>query len=82
MQEAIYRLANGYLHIQESSQASYEYTIFDNNKRLKDGGFWDTDAKMSDAAKEIAEDNSVTIKELITSNDENNYEDIFETFIF
>lgn len=83
MKEAIFTLSNGYfLHIQQSEQADYEYTIFDENKYLVDGGFWDSTDDLQHAAEEIANDNSLYTESLFTSDFNADYEDLYNTFVF
>lgn len=82
--EAIYEIDNKFfLYVQISSGGEYDYSVFDENYNLLDGGIWDDDRDLASAAQAIAcvqcDADSV---ELLASNEDNNFKELFEKLIF
>ena len=83
--EAIYKLNDSerFLYVQISGSGEYDYSVFDKNYNLIDGGIWDDDRDLTSAARTIAYvqccENSI---KLLASSKDNNFEELFEKLIF
>ena len=84
MEALIYLLSDDrYLHIQDTDGYGYDYTIYDKNKRLFDGGILETEFTIEEAAKYICDEyNASLYKKLASINDDLDvFEELMDEFI-